>query len=132
MITTKDDALYEKALDLRNDGASPSFKVSEPWHMENYDGCGLNYRMPDLLGAVGCGQMDKMETILAERARIAAVYIRLLSRFSHVITPMVALGHVHSWQSYVIRVSDMAMRNAIMRRLAEGGVESRPGTRSVH
>lgn len=134
MVTTGNTALHSRILALRNHGAAPDTQSIHPWQMAAFPFCGLNYRLSDLQGAVGCAQMDKMPAILAERQRIAMRYTELLQSRQDIFPPHVPAGHGHSWQSYVIRLTDddTQRRNKIMSRMAEAGIETRPGTHAVH
>lgn len=134
MLTTNTDALHQKLLPLRNHGASPVQAPSQAWHFATFEVCGYNFRMSDLQAAVGCAQMEKVDAILHERARIAAYYAELLANQTAFITPYVPQDYTHSWQSYVIRVADndVQHRNEAMQALSDKGIESRPGTHAVH
>ena len=52
---------------LRHHGIAPAgeFDIAEP---------GFNYRLPDVLCALGLPQLGRLETLLAERERVAALY----------------------------------------------------------
>lgn len=131
MLTTDDAGLNAALRELRNHGCSPVAAGSPPWVMPDVPRCGYNYRMTDIQGAVGCAQMDKIDGILAERARLAAVYSSLLAA-SPLILPAVPPDRVHSWQSYVVRFASVAARNAAAERLAAADIECRPGTHAAH
>lgn len=131
MLTTADDGLASALRELRNHGCSPLAAGSPPWAMPDVPRCGYNYRMTDIQGAVGCAQMEKIDAILAERARLAAVYTDMLAS-SSLILPAVPQDCVHSWQSYVVRFSSVAERNAAAERLAAADIECRPGTHAAH
>ena len=75
--------------------------------------------------------MQKLNGLLLERRRIAERYTASLAHASDVICPEDDPGH--TYQSYVIRVNGgHARRNRVMDRLADAGVQTRPGTHSVH
>ena len=131
MLTTEDDGLDSALRELRNHGCAPLPAGSPPWAMPDVPRCGYNYRMTDIQGAIGCAQMGKIEAILAERARLAAVYNSLLAA-SPLIPPAVPPDRVHSWQSYVVRFASVAARNAAAERLAAADIECRPGTHAAH
>lgn len=131
MLTTADDGLAAALRELRNHGCSPMPAGSPPWAMPDVPRCGYNYRLTDIQGAVGCAQMEKIDAILAERARLAGVYTELLAA-SPLILPAVPDDRVHSWQSYVVRFRSTAARNAAAERLAAADIECRPGTHAAH
>lgn len=131
MITTSNAALAGRMAILRSHGTSPMPAGSPPWAMPEVDVCGFNFRLSDIQSAVGCAQMDKMDAILAERAHIADLYTAALAPGA-VATPIVPPDYVHSWQSYVVRFGSSKTRNAAARRLADAGIQSRPGTHAIH
>ena len=67
-VTTSDDALAESVRSSRHHGWSPS---------DRYDDMprpGFNYRIPDVLCALGIPQLERLEELLAARERVAAGY----------------------------------------------------------
>ena len=102
--------------------------------MGAFEELGFNLRLSDIQAAVGVAQMAKLDRLLDERHSIAAGYTSLLCGLPGIAVPCVPEGCGHTYQSYVIRVVEggMARRNAIMDRLAERGIQTRPGTHAVH
>ena len=133
MLTTRYHQLAETARQLRNHGARPLPGDAQNWQMAEFDQCGLNYRMSDILGAVGCAQMEKVTKILAERKRIAQLYMAAFQGIGSVELPTEPEDRVHSWQSFVIFVrGGKSKRNAYAAQLADRGVQVRCGTHAVH
>lgn len=133
MLTTENIDLAESARRLRNHGACPLPGNARAWQMAEYDQCGLNYRMPDILAAVGCAQMGKIRKILTERKRIAHLYMAALQGVNSVEMPIELEGRVHSWQSFVVLVrKGKSKRDAYAAQLTDRGVQIRCGTHAVH
>ncbi|WP_057882126.1 DegT/DnrJ/EryC1/StrS family aminotransferase [Tsuneonella troitsensis] len=139
MLTTNDDRLGEIADRLRNHGASISEEQRhhgpKPYILPEFDLCGFNYRMTDLQGAVGVEQLKKLDGFIAERDRRAAWFAEQLADIEWLRTPEVPNWASHAWQSYVTYVEPERApmpRNAMMDRLKELGVATRPGTHAVH
>src|SRR3954467_6751283 len=63
-VTTNDAELAERARELRHHG----------WHEGDMPAPGLNYRLSDLLCAIGIPQMRRLDELLAARTRVAAGY----------------------------------------------------------
>ena len=63
---------------------------------------GLNYRLPDLLCAIGIPQLARLEQLLAARERVAGWYTERLEHL--VLTPSAAEGDRHGWQAYVVQL----------------------------
>jgi dTDP-4-amino-4,6-dideoxygalactose transaminase len=107
--------------------------------LETYDEVGFNYRMTDLQGALGSAQMDRIDWILGERARQAALYGQALAGADWLRTPAVTAGETHGWQAYVClyepaepTVGNVAQlrgrRDRLMASLEAEGISTRPGT----
>jgi perosamine synthetase len=81
MVTTDDEATYAALKSLSNQGRSDTGDWLE------HDRLGFNYRMDELSGAVGLAQVERLDEILAARARVAATYGELLRDVDGVILP---------------------------------------------
>lgn len=78
MITTNDRDLYDKLMMLRSHGITrnPDLLQKENaggWYMEMQQ-LGYNYRIPDILCALGTSQLAKADNGMARRQEIAARY----------------------------------------------------------
>ena len=74
-----------------------------------------NYRLADILCAIGIPQLRRLDELLAERTRIADGYTERLRDLVDV--PDADEGDVHGWQAYVIRLDrkDEALDDAARR-----------------
>jgi perosamine synthetase len=119
-ITTSDDAFADAVRQMRNHGwrsISPA-DLPEP---------GLNYRLSDILCAVGIPQARRIDELHAARTRIAAGYGERL-RHLPVLLPQADDGDVHGWQAYVLQVED---RDRVLAELRAQGIEAQIGTYSL-
>ncbi len=139
LVSTNDDALAARLQSLRNHGStgqpSPEIEPHGPWTMATFERVGFNYRLSDIGASVGIAQMEKLEIRLAERRAAAERYDALLAQCIDLRLPSAARSVAgHTYQSYVVRVIDggRPRRNHVMRRMAEAGILSRPGTHAVH
>jgi perosamine synthetase len=115
-VTTDDEAIADAIRRMRHHGIEPrgDFEIEQP---------GLNYRLSDILCAVGIPQLARLDELLAERTRIAEGYTERLRDV--VETPTADEGDVHGWQAYVIQVDDAAR---VIASLREQGIEAQVGT----
>lgn len=137
MITTSNDQLARLVSSLRNHGATgpaPGADASKPYTMSTFDNLGFNLRLSDLQAAVGIAQMAKLDALLAERHQRALLYNQLLQGTADLVLPREPAWGGHSYQSYVIRITDggRRRRDRIMDELAAAGIQTRPGTHAVH
>jgi perosamine synthetase len=89
---------------------------------------GLNYRLSDILCAVGLPQIRRLDELLAARTRVADGYTERL-RDLPVSLPGAATGDVHGWQAYVIQLDD---RDRVLGDLRAQGIEAQIGTYALH
>lgn len=138
MVTTNDAGLANRVASFRNHGSTgvvaSDAEAQGPWTMATFDNLGFNLRLSDIQAAVGVAQMRKLDGLLAERRAAAVRYTELLSVVEEIALPVAGDVAGHTYQSFVIRVraGGRSLRNAVMARLAQHGIESRPGTHAVH
>ncbi len=118
-VTTDEAELAASVRRLRHHGiAGDPVDIASP---------GLNYRLPDLLCALGIPQVQRLETLLAARERVAGWYTE---RLEHLVgTPGAAEGDRHGWQAYVVR---LARRDEALAGLRAEGIEAQIGTYAVN
>lgn len=83
LATTNDPQLAQRMADLRSHGITKEEARFEraapgPWSYEQQD-LGFNYRLTDLQAALGLSQLERLETIVAERQRLLEVYRQKLA-----------------------------------------------------
>jgi dTDP-4-amino-4,6-dideoxygalactose transaminase len=88
---------------------------------------GFNYRLPDLLCAIGIPQLARLEELLSARERVAGWYTERLEHI--VLTPSVAEGDRHGWQAYVVQLD---RRDEALAALRAAGIEAQIGTWALH
>jgi perosamine synthetase len=113
-VTTDDDRLADAVRELRHHG----------WRGDDMPHPGFNYRLPDLLCAIGTTQLRRLDALLAARTRIAAAYAERL-RDLPVVLPEADEGDVHGWQAYVVQVD---RRDDVLAGLRAEGIEAQIGT----
>lgn len=123
IVTTNDPVLARKVKMLRNHGLDPDAPTPE------FLMPGFNYRLTEFQGALGLTQLAKLERIIAVRRERAARYTALLAG-SPFQPPVVAVGHVPVYQSYVALLPrDLAPRRAeLIQTLKAQGIETTIGT----
>lgn len=89
---------------------------------------GFNYRMTDLQGAIGCAQWRRFDGLLRSRARVFQHYERCLGRCQFPYTSRVTDA---PWQ-YVVGMPEGVNRRAVIERLNQSGIETRPAFVPMH
>ena len=90
---------------LVRDPAVLRFPDEGPWHQEVQD-FGLNYRLPDLLCALGSSQLRRLPAFKARRTAITARYNQGLSGIDELRTPARRKGADPMWHLYPLRIRD--------------------------
>jgi perosamine synthetase len=116
-VTTDDERIAEAVRRLRNHGWRSLADADMP-------SPGFNYRLADILCAIGTPQVRRLDELVAARARIAAAYEERL-RGLPVTLPRADDGDVHGWQAYVIQVE---RRDEVLAALRAHGIEAQIGT----
>lgn len=88
---------------------------------------GFNYRLPDVLCALGIPQLERLESLLEARERVAGWYTE---RLEHLVgVPSADEGDRHGWQAYVVTLD---RRDEALAGLRAEGIEAQIGTYAVH
>ncbi len=119
-VTTDDERFAASVRQMRNHGWRTLVPPDMPVP-------GLNYRLSDILCAVGIPQARRLDELLAERTRVADGYTERLTHLP-VQLPVADEGDVHGWQAYVIQVDD---RDRVLAALRAQGIEAQIGTYSL-
>jgi len=119
-VTTDEAELAASARRLRHHGIAPGQPV-------DIAAPGFNYRLADVLCALGLPQLERLESLLAARERVASWYGE---RLSHLVgTPSADEGDRHGWQAYVVALD---RRDEALAALRAEAIEAQIGTYAVH
>ena len=122
MITTDDDQIAEKCYSYKHFGAKGN----------SFDMIGTNYKMSNVLGAIGLIQMNKIENIIKMRNDKAEIYRELLSSIGYITPAYVGKGTRQTFQSYTCYVEKEGYRDKIRNALADENIQSQIGTYALH
>lgn len=95
----------------------------------SFEQIGTNYKLSNVLAAIGLAQMEMVEELLSERQFLAAHYIELLTEVPYVALPRITSGGEHSWQTFCVFVEE---RDRMMAALRKQCIEAQIGTYSLH
>jgi perosamine synthetase len=119
MVTTNDDVLAERLRLLRNLAfTQPRFR---------HEVLGFNFRMTGMQAAMGVAQTRRIETIVADKRRMAAAYDAALAGFDWLQCPaeLSWARNVYWMYAVVIRPEARLRRADLLARLSAAGVETR-------
>lgn len=137
MIAVHDVEMAERLRALRQhamDQSALARHAARDVVIEHYPERGWNARMTDLQAAVGLRQLAVLDTILAERRRLAERYSAALRDIPWIEVPEDPGYAERTWQSYPIRIGAGAPVDAeeLMRMLLREGVSTRRGVMAIH
>jgi UDP-4-amino-4,6-dideoxy-N-acetyl-beta-L-altrosamine transaminase len=125
----REPARFERA-DLAFDADGSA----NPWYYEMPE-FGWNYRLPDLLCALGLSQLAKLAVFQTRRRAIAAQYDALLAPLAPKLRPVPHAGAAHGWHLYAVLIDFAALgrsRGALMKALHGRGIGSQVHYMPVH
>jgi perosamine synthetase len=125
-VTTRSEEQYRLLVSLRNQGRADS----GGWlHHARF---GYNYRLDDLSAALGIGQLERLDTMLAARAEVAARYTQLLADVEVETPPPDDAEHKRSWFVYVVKLPAELDRDRVIAELDRAGIATAPYLPSIH
>jgi dTDP-4-amino-4,6-dideoxygalactose transaminase len=127
MVTTHSEDEWRVLRSLRNQGRGDSGGWLEHVRL------GYNYRLSDVGAALGLGQLDKLEEILALRSSVAERYGELLAGVDGVEAPCADdADHKRSWFVYVIALPDNDARERVIAHFEREGIGYNRYLPSIH
>ncbi|HKG01800.1 MAG TPA: DegT/DnrJ/EryC1/StrS family aminotransferase [Conexibacter sp.] len=127
MVTLADPALKERIDSERNQGRAPDMGWLD------HDRLGFNYRLSDIASAIGLVQLERLDGMLADRARVAAAYREALAGTEDLALPCPdSGGNVRGWFVFVVQLPHRVDRDATVRALAARGIQSKPYLPAIH
>lgn len=117
MVCGNDAKLRERLLSLRDLSHIPGQRF-------HHEVIGYNYRMSNVLAALGCGQMLHKEELLERKLRMARMYEQGLSGILGLVLPTQKSWAQSSYWMYAVRVTGMS-RDEFRKKLWDLGVDTR-------
>jgi dTDP-4-amino-4,6-dideoxygalactose transaminase len=93
--------------------------IDGPWHQEVHE-FGLNYRLPDVLCALGISQLSRLPLFKERRRSLFKLYGELLGDVPQLILPAEKAYVNSNWHLYPLRVESM-QRRGLFEFLRESG-----------
>jgi dTDP-4-amino-4,6-dideoxygalactose transaminase len=125
-VTTGSAEQHEQLVSLRNQGRLETSSWLQHGRL------GFNYRLDDISAALGIGQIERLDRILAARREVAERYTELLTGLD-LETPLPDdADHIRSWFVYVVKLPAGVDRDGVMARLGLEGISTAPYLPSIH
>lgn len=122
ILVTNDNSVAQRLRRLRSHGLErgpTGLQVYEP---------GLNCRLTDFQSALGRAQLPHLRGWITARRKLAALYrsaLQALVLDGRLELPADHPGH--SWQTFMVVLSDDVARDRVIARMAEAGIEAKLG-----
>ncbi len=138
MLAVSDPEVAARLRSERNQGRAPDMS----W--VDHDRLGFNYRLTEVQAALGVAQLERLDELLAGRARVAALYTERLAALDYgapagegdpagLVLPCADDGEARrSWFVYAIRLPAGADRDAVVADLDQREVEAKAYMPSIH
>jgi perosamine synthetase len=127
MVTLADPLLKERIDSERNQGRAPDMGWLD------HDRLGFNYRLSDVACALGIAQLQRLDEMLAGRARVAACYREALAGIEGLRLPCEnSGGEERGWFAFVVQLPRGVDRDETVRALAARGIQSKPYLPAIH
>jgi perosamine synthetase len=127
MITLSDPARKERIDSERNQGRAPDMGWLD------HDRLGFNYRLSDVACAIGSAQLERLDQMLADRARVADLYRSALAPIEDLGLPCEDHGgDRRGWFVFVVRLPPGCDRDQTIAALAAAGIQSKPYLPAIH
>jgi perosamine synthetase len=136
MLIPSNPAMAKLVRSERNQGRAPDMGFVD------HERLGFNYRLSDVAAAIGVAQLERLDELLAARARVAAAYGERLAELGApagegepdgLVLPCSDRGEERrSWFVYAIRLPVAADRDAVVADLANRGIEAKAYMPSIH
>ncbi len=109
MVVTNDEKLYKRLLLFRSHGITREEDAMTDnqgaWYYQQLE-LGYNYRITDISCALGCSQMNKLDSFIERRRAIADRYDAAFAEVEAIVTPYQMPGCNSGWHLYMIQVED--------------------------
>lgn len=95
---------------------------------------GYNFRMPNILAAMGVAQLEKIDEYIQVKIEHVKLYNKLLKDIKGITIPVEKEGAKNCFWLYSVLIEDNygMTRDEVINKLKESGIESRPFFQPVH
>ncbi|MFX1487447.1 MAG: DegT/DnrJ/EryC1/StrS family aminotransferase [Promethearchaeota archaeon] len=126
MFVTNNDEIAEKARALKDHGKKTVSGKGQFLY------AGYNFRLSDILSAIGRVQLKKVDDLIKKRVELARRYSRILGEVEGISIPYESANVRHTYQTYCLMIKKERMRDMLIERLGERDIETGIGTYALH
>ena len=130
IVVCADEAMKVRIDSERNQGRAPDMDWLD------HDRLGFNYRLSDIACALGVAQLERLDELLAGRARVAASYREALGGVDGLdglrLPCEDAGGNRRGWFVFVVQLPPGSDRDETVRALGRRGIPAKPYFPAIH
>ena len=127
IVVTGEHTMKERIDSERNQGRAPNMDWLD------HDRLGFNYRLSDIACALGIAQLERLDALLAARARVAALYRDALGQIAGLTLPCEDAGLARrGWFVYVVQLPAGVDRDRTVTELGARGIAAKPYFPAIH
>lgn len=120
----------DKELGVRAKHLTTTAKIPHPWEYR-HDAVAWNFRLPNLNAALGCAQLEQLETFLAVKRKRALAYEEVFRKTDWEFVTEPADSRSNYWLCAVL-TNSLAERNAFLKEANDSGLGTRPAWEPLH
>jgi perosamine synthetase len=124
MVVTNDDAFAKRAKHLSTTAKTDGLRFA-------HDEVGYNFRLVNVLAALGCSQMKKISARLARKQAIAELYRNHISTDAALRLYSEGTGRSNNWLVNIVFPSEV-QRELALKALLEHDIQARPLWTPIH
>lgn len=126
ILVTNDASLAQRLRRLRSHGMERGAEGMQ------FHEAGFNYRLTDIQSALGRAQLPRLQGWIEARRVLARTYLAALAPLERLGLVYLPADHAgHSWQTFMVVLSDRIDRTAVIRSLAEAEIEANVGAQCL-
>jgi len=127
VVTGRDPAVQAIINSERNQGRAPDMDWLD------HDRLGFNYRLSDVACALGLAQLERIDTLLGGRARVAELYRSALAGIEGLTLPCEDVAKARrGWFVFVVQLPHGVEKEAAIRALGSLGISAKPYFPAIH
>lgn len=132
-IVTDSQDIYEKLKLIRSHGRTETADYLPSAEYMDYVTLGYNFRMPDIIAALGISQIKKVDMLIEMRRNNSKYMTKALSGIKGIAIPEFPKEVFHVYQEYAIRIkAGGKTRDSLKAHLANRGIMTRVSFYPVH
>lgn len=132
-VVTNSREIYQSLKLLRSHGRAETSDYFATSETQDYVTLGYNFRMGNILAALGIGQLEKIDKIISKRRKNAETMSAALAGIPEIELPSSPEGFFHVYQIYTIRIkAGRKQRDALSEYLTKKGIMTKVYFSPVH